>query len=123
VGPYPDVENYQGTAPVKHTPRGLENFHLSPGSWSHVAILWLLILLIFGREIFQTIKAPKLLFALGITIVQAPIINSIGRIGAWLDLPGGIGPLFLVAQPLKTLNILILIVITILFLSIKSKNR
>jgi len=123
VGPYPDVENYQGTAPVKHNPRGLENFHLSPGSWSHVAILWLLILLIFGKEIFQTIKAPNLLFALGVTIVQAPIINSIGRIGAWLDLPGGIGPLFLVAQPLKTLNILSLIVITILFLSIKSKNK
>jgi hypothetical protein len=55
--------------------------------------------------------------------LKVPSINSIGRIGAWFDLPGGAGPLFLVAQPLKTLNILSLIAITILFLSIKSKNK
>jgi hypothetical protein len=46
-------------------------------------------------------------------IVQAPIINAIGRIGAWLDLPGGAGPLLLVAHPLKTINILTLLIVMI----------
>ncbi|GFP28352.1 hypothetical protein, partial [Candidatus Hakubella thermalkaliphila] len=38
VGPYPDPKkDYLGTAPSKNTPRGLENFHLSPGSWRIMA--------------------------------------------------------------------------------------
>ena len=41
-GPYP--EEYIGTAPVADGPRGLENLHLSPDSWFHVAIVWLLTL-------------------------------------------------------------------------------
>jgi hypothetical protein len=115
VGPYPDPETeLKGTAPVKGTPRGLENFHLSPGSWAHAAIFWLLILMLFGKRIFQTIGAPTLLFALAVTIVQAPIINAIGRIGAWLDLPGGAGPLLLVAHPLKTINIAALLAVMII---------
>ena len=117
IGPYPDPKtDYQGTAPVKGTPRGLENFHLSPGSWAHVAIFWLLILMLFGKQIFHTIGAPTLLFALAVMIAQAPIINAIGRIGAWAGLPGGAGPLLFVGHPLKTINILMLLIVMIVLM-------
>jgi hypothetical protein len=117
VGPYPDPKTEPlATAPVKGTPRGLENFHLSPGSWAHVAIFWLLILMLFGKRIFETIRAPTLLFALAVLVAQAPIINAIGRIGAWADLPGGAGPLLLVAHPLKTINILMLLIVMTVFM-------
>lgn len=59
-GPYP--EHYLGTAPVGHTPRGLENAHLSPGSWSHVALFWLLTLLLFGRRLGQILGKPHLVY-------------------------------------------------------------
>lgn len=113
-GPYP--EKIIGTAPVKGTPRGIENFHLSPGSWSHVAIFWLIVLMIAGEKILTTIGRPNLIFLLSVLIVQAPFFNAIGRIGAWADLPGGIGPLFLVAQPLKAINIILLLAVGIGYL-------
>ncbi|MEK6564046.1 MAG: hypothetical protein AABZ65_03335 [Candidatus Omnitrophota bacterium] len=116
LGAYPDPEHYPGTAPVKGTPRGLENLHLSPTSWSHVAIFWLIILLIFGDGILKTIGRPTLIFLLAVTIAQAPFFNSIGRIGAWLDIKGGPGPLYLVGHPLKTLNIIMLMIVMILWL-------
>ena len=116
LGVYPDPEHYPGTAPVKGTPRGLENLHLSPTSWSHVAIFWLIILLIFGDGILKTIGRPTLIFLLAVTIAQAPFFNSIGRIGAWLDIKGGPGPLYLVGHPLKTLNIIMLMIVMILWL-------
>ena len=122
VGKYPDPEHYPGTAPVKNTPRGLENLHLSPASWSHVAIFWLIILLIFGETILKAIGRPTLIFFLAVTIAQAPFFNSIGRIGAWLDLKGGPGPLYLVGHPLKTLNIIMLIVVMLLWIK-KTKER
>jgi hypothetical protein len=49
-------------------------------------------------------------------IAQAPIINAIGRIGAWANLPGGIGPLLLVGHPLKTINILTLLMVMIVLM-------
>ena len=122
VGAYPDPEHYPGTAPVKNTPRGLENLHLSPTSWSHVAIFWLIILLIFGEGILKAIGRPTLIFFLAVTIAQAPFFNSIGRIGAWLDIKGGPGPLYLVGHPLKTLNIIILIVVMLAWMK-KVKER
>jgi hypothetical protein len=123
IGSYPDPKTeLQETAPVKGNPRGLENFHLSPGSWAHVAIFWLLILMLFGKRIFQTIGAPTLLFVFAVTIAQAPIINGIGRIGAWLGHPAGAGPLLFVAHPLKTLNILALLIVMIV-LMVKLRNQ
>ncbi|HAH19997.1 MAG: hypothetical protein A2Y00_01215 [Omnitrophica WOR_2 bacterium GWF2_43_52] len=122
VGEYPDLEHYPGTAPVKSTPRGLENLHLSPASWSHVAIFWLIILLIFGEGILKAIGRPTLIFFLAVTIAQAPFFNSIGRIGAWLDIKGGPGPLYLVGHPLKTLNIIMLIIVMLLWMR-KIKER
>jgi hypothetical protein len=117
IGPYPEIKPvYQGTAPAKGMPRGLENFHLSPGSWSHVAIFWLLILMLFGKQIFPTVGAPALLFAMAVLIVQAPIINGIGRVGAWADLPGGPGPLLFVGHPLKVLNILALLIVMVVLM-------
>lgn len=122
VGEYPDLEHYPGTAPVKSTPRGLENLHLSPASWSHVAIFWLIILLIFGEEILKAIGRPTFIYLLAVTIAQAPFFNSIGRIGAWLDIKGGPGPLYLVGHPLKTLNIIMLLVVMLLWIK-KARER
>ena len=109
VGPYPDPQNYPGTAPVAKTPRGIENFHLSPASWAHVAVFWLAALLIFGGEMLAALGVPNFIFLLAVTIAQAPLFNAIGRFGAWAGLPFGIGPLYLVGHPLKTLNILMLL--------------
>ena len=81
-----------------------------------MAIFWLIILLIFGDGILKTIGRPTLIFLLAVTIAQAPFFNSIGRIGAWLDIKGGPGPLYLVGHPLKTLNIIMLMIVMILWL-------
>ena len=116
IGAYPDPEKYPGSAPNVHTPRGVENFHLSPSGWAHTAIFWLVVILLFGPRIFGGIGAPHLLFMLATIIPMAPIINSIGRIGAWSGLAFGIGPLYLVGHPLKTLNVLILLIVTILWI-------
>ncbi|MBT9167344.1 hypothetical protein [Candidatus Hakubella thermalkaliphila] len=78
--------------------------------------------MLFGKRIFQTIGAPTLLFALAVMIAQAPIINGIGRIGAWAGLPGGIGPLLFVGHPLKTLNILLLLIVMIVLMVKLRKN-
>lgn len=122
VGTYPDPTNYKGTAPNKGTPRGLENFHLSPASWAHVGIFWLIILLAFGKQLLGDIGKPNLIFMLAVIIAQAPVFNSIGRLTAWADLPslpkfpGGPGPLYFIAHPLKTITIIILIIITIVWM-------
>lgn len=122
IGVYPDPANYPGTAPNKGMPRGLENLHLSPGSWSHVAIFWLIVLLVFGEKIFQTIGKPNLIFLMAVIVAQAPVFNAIGRVGAWANLPGGVGPLFLVAHPLKTINIIMLIVIAAVWIKKRKKE-
>ncbi len=129
VGAYPDPTNYQGTAPNKGTPRGLENFHLSPASWAHVGIFWLIILLMFGKQLLTDIGRPNLLFMLAIIIAQAPVFNAVGRLAAWADIPSlpkfptGPGPLYLIAHPLKTLTIIMLIVITIVWMKKMNKNN
>ncbi len=123
VGAYPDPLNYPGTAPNKGMPRGLENLHLSPSSWAHVAIFWLIILLVFGEKIFQTVGKPNMIFLMAVTIAQAPVLNAVGRIGAWANLPGGVGPLFLVAHPLKTLNILMLIIIAAVWMKKRKREN
>ncbi len=129
LGPYPDPKNYMGTAPVRGTPRGLENFHLSPGSWAHTGIFWLLILLIFGGKLTKDIGKPNLIYLLAVTIAQAPVFNAIGRFTAWVDFPNlpkfpsGPGPLYFVAHPLKVLNIILLLVITILWLKKAKQNK
>lgn len=129
VGPYPDPKFYPGTAPNKGTPRGLENFHLSPASWAHAGIFWLLIFLVFGKRLFGDIGKPNLVFLLAITTAQAPLFNAIGRFSAWANFtslpkfPTGPGPLFLIAHPLKALTITILIVVTLVWMwKIKKSN-
>ncbi|MFN7181176.1 MAG: hypothetical protein ACK4NF_00665 [Planctomycetota bacterium] len=120
-GSYP--QHYIGTEPVAHTPRGLENAHLSPGSWSHIALLWLVIMLIFGQQIFETIGKPNLLFLIVTTIPLAPFFNAVGRFAAWLDLPYGIGPHYFAGQPLKTFNIIFLFIVSLVLISrLKHKN-
>ena len=123
IGPSPDPENYLGTAPVAKTPRGIENFHLSPASWAHVALFWLIALLLFGEEILGVLGAPNFIFLLAVTIAQAPLFNAIGRFGAWSGLPFGIGPLLLVGHPLKTLNIIMLLVVSILWMRKKKRDE
>jgi hypothetical protein len=60
-GPYPAT--FIGTAPAKGTPRGLENAHLSPGSWAHVAAMWLITLALVGPTIFvEKLRKPGLLY-------------------------------------------------------------
>ncbi len=60
-GPYPAT--FIGTAPAKGTPKGLENAHLSPGSWSHVAAMWLITLALVGPTIFvEKLRKPGLLY-------------------------------------------------------------
>lgn len=116
VGPSPDPQHYPGTAPVAKTPRGVENFHLSPASWAHVAFFWLIALLLFGDKILGALGVPNFIFLLAVTIAQAPLFNAIGRFGAWSGLPFGIGPLYLVGHPLKTLNILMLFIVSVLWM-------
>lgn len=119
-GPYP--KKYIGTQPVAHTPRGLENAHLSPGSWSHIALLWLLVILLFGQEIFNLIGKPNLIFLIVTTIPLAPFFNAVGRFAAWLDLPYGIGPHYFAGQPLKVFNIIFLFITSILAITKLAKK-
>ncbi|MDI6787494.1 MAG: hypothetical protein QME51_03910 [Planctomycetota bacterium] len=113
-GKYP--QKYDGTAPVVNNPRGLENLHLSPASWSHVAIFWILVLWIFGEPISKLINSPTLIFMVVTTIPMAPLFNSFGRIAAWLGLPSGIGGMWFAAHPLKFFNDFVLIVIVAIVL-------
>lgn len=115
-GPYPADPAKLGTSPVADTPRGLENLHLSPGSWSHVAILWLLVLLLFGAVISKVLAKPTLIFLVVATIPLAPMFNSFGRVAAWLELPAGIGGMWFAAHPLKFFNLFILGWITIVMM-------
>ncbi len=110
-GPYP--EKYLGTAPVARSPRGLENLHLSPGSWTHVALFWLLALLLFGESMGRILTRPTLTFLAATTIPLAPLFNALGRIGAWADLPAGIGALWFAGHPLKFFNVFLLGAMTI----------
>jgi hypothetical protein len=105
-GPYP--AKYAGTAPVAKSPRGLENLHLSPGSWSHVALFWLLTLLLFGAPIGRILGRPTLIFLVVTTIPLAPLFNAFGRIAAWANLPAGIGGMWFAAHPLKFFNVFML---------------
>ncbi|MEM4189029.1 MAG: hypothetical protein QW544_00755 [Candidatus Caldarchaeum sp.] len=110
-GPYP--AKYLGTAPVKETPRGLENAHLSPGSWYHVAIAWLLILSLFGASLFGANRVG-LLYLFAITIPMAPTFNMLGRFLAWLGIPNGIGALWFAGHPLKGFNLISLFITALL---------
>lgn len=120
-GPYP--AHYVGTQPVGHTPRGLENAHLSPGSWSHVALFWLLTLMLFGEKIFQKLGKPNLFFLIVTTIPLAPFFNAVGRFAAWQELPYGIGSLYYAGHPLKMFNILFLFLTTLCVISKIRKTR
>ena len=104
-GPYP--AEYTGTQPVGGTPRGLENAHLSPGSWLHVVVTWILALMLAGNFVFGSLlHMPALVYLFAITIPMAPIFNFNGRILAWREVPYGIGSLYFAAHPLKGFNIL-----------------
>lgn len=122
VGPYPSSEEWQGTAPNYGNPRGIENFHLSPGSWSHVAIFWLIILLLFGEKILSGLGIPNFIFFLATTIAMAPVLNSMGRIGAWIGPAVGPGALYLAGHPLKTINIVALFIVFVLWIRKQRKN-
>ncbi len=118
-GPYPS--EYIGTAPVKGTPRGLENAHLSPGSWFHVAIAWLIILTIFGYRLFG--DRIGLLNLIAFTIPMAPLFNTIGRYLAWLGIPNGIGALWFAGHPLKGFNIIVLFIIALTAMYAMARER
>lgn len=126
-GPYP--EEFLGTAPAKGTPRGLENAHLSPGSWSHVAAMWLIILALVGPRIFvEKLRKPGLLYMFLVTIPLAPAFNMLGRYLAWWpDLPagapGGIGALWYAGHPIKGFNIIALFILGVTLLYIMSKEE
>ncbi len=120
-GPYP--AEYLGTKDVGMTPRGLENAHLSPGSWFHVAIFWLLTLLIFGEEIFRKLGKRNLLFLMATTIPLAPFFNTVGRFAAWLEIPNGIGALYFAGHPMKMFNMISLIAVTCALLVILKKSE
>lgn len=114
-GPYP--EKYIGTQPVAGTPRGLENAHLSPGSWLHIILTWLLTLMLAGNFIFVSLlHVPGLVYLFAITIPMAPIFNFDGRILAWRDVPYGIGSLYFAGHPIKGFNIVSLFVVGIIAL-------
>ena len=125
-GPYPAT--FLGTAPVKNTPRGLENAHLSPDSWSHVAALWLITLALVGSTIFvEKLKKPGLLYLFCVTIPMAPAFNMVGRYLAWWpDLPAGapagIGALLYAGHPVKGFNIISLFIIGLAILYIMSRT-
>jgi hypothetical protein len=105
-GPYP--EKYIGTAPVARSPRGLENLHLSPGSWSHVAVAWLLTLMLFADPVGRGLGGFGPIFLAATTIPLAPWFNAVGRLAAWADLPAGIGALWFAGHPLKFFNTFLL---------------
>ncbi len=104
-GPYP--AKYIGTEPVGGTPRGLENAHLSPGSWLHIVVTWQLALMLAGNFLFNSLlHIPALVYLFAITIPMAPIFNFDGRILAWREVPYGIGSLYFAGHPIKGFNIL-----------------
>jgi hypothetical protein len=114
-GPYPAV--YMGTQPVGGTPRGLENAHLSPGSWLHIVVTWQLALMLAGSYIFGSLlHLPALVYLFAITIPMAPIFNFNGRILAWQNVPYGIGSLYFAGHPIKGFNILSLFAVGIIAL-------
>lgn len=143
VGPYYDPEKgYPGTAPARNTPRGLENAHYSPGSWLHVALMWLvgLTLLSASGAFTNILNKPGLLYLFAITIPLAPFFNALGRYLAWAPYlgpaalalqieepmfpgaPGGIGALWYAGHPLKAFNILALAILGIALIYIISKK-
>ena len=114
-GPYPAV--YAGTQPVAGTPRGLENAHLSPGSWLHIVVTWQLALMLAGGYIFGSLlHIPSLVYLFAVTIPMAPIFNFNGRILAWRNVPNGIGSLYFAGHPIKGFNILSLFVVGVVAL-------
>ena len=114
-GPYP--EEYIGTAPVKNSPRGLENAHLSPGSWYHIALTWLIMLAVVGEKIFKDVLGrPSLIYLFIVTIPAAPTFNMLGRYLAWAGIPNGIGALFFAGHPLKGFNIISLFILGVYLL-------
>jgi len=122
-GPYP--ANFLGTAPVKDTPRGLENAHLSPDSWSHVAATWLITLALVGSSfttiLVEKLKKPGLLYLFLVTIPMAPVYNMVGRYLAWwagfpAGAPGGIGAMYYAGHPIKGFNIISLFIIGLVLL-------
>ncbi|MCS6784601.1 MAG: hypothetical protein NZ581_05340, partial [Candidatus Caldarchaeum sp.] len=119
-GPYP--AEYIGTAPVKGTPRGLENAHLSPGSWYHAAVAWLLTLSVFGTVLFGR-NRPGLLYLFAFTIPLAPTFNMLGRYLAWLGIPNGIGALWFAGHPLKGFNLISLFVVAVAMAIIISRRK
>ncbi|MEM0468746.1 MAG: hypothetical protein QXT27_06090, partial [Pyrobaculum sp.] len=124
-GPYPAV--YMGTPPARGTPRGLENAHLSPGSWSHVAAAWLLALAILTPLIVEKWKKPGLLYLFLVTIPLAPLFNTIGRFLAWATLPpkapGGIGALYYAGHPIKGMNVIALSLMALIIIILIWQNR
>jgi hypothetical protein len=121
-GPYP--AEYIGTAPVKGTPRGLENAHLSPGSWFHVAVVWLLILAVVGGQVFNggIFNKPGMIYLYAATIPLAPMFNMLGRYLAWLGIPNGIGALWFAGHPLKGFNLISLFIVALLAVYILRKK-
>ncbi len=120
-GPYP--EEYLGTAPVKNSPRGLENAHLSPGSWYHIALTWLIMLAVVGERIFKDLlKRPNLIYLFIVTIPAAPTFNMLGRYLAWAGIPNGIGALFFAGHPLKGFNIISLFILGVYLIYKLSKS-
>jgi hypothetical protein len=126
-GPYP--AKFLGTAPVKGTPRGLENAHLSPGSWSHVAAMWIITLILVATTVFnELLKKPGLLYMFLVTIPLAPAFNMAGRFLAWWpDLPagapGGIGALWYAGHPIKGFNIISLFILGLVLLYMLGKAK
>jgi len=126
-GPYP--EKFLGTAPVKGTPRGLENAHLSPGSWAHVAALWIITLALVATTVFnEKLRKPGLLYMFLVTIPLAPTFNMLGRFLAWwpalpAGAPGGIGALWYAGHPLKGFNIISLLVLGLALLYLMRKTE
>jgi hypothetical protein len=121
-GPYPS--KYIGTAPVKGTPRGIENAHLSPGSWFHLAVTWLVILALVGGQVFNggIFNRPGMLYLYAITIPLAPMFNMLGRYLAWLGIPNGIGALWFAGHPIKGFNIISLFIVALLAVYIMRKK-
>jgi len=121
-GPYP--EEYLGTAPVKNSPRGLENAHLSPGSWYHIALTWLIMLAVVGEKIFKDLlKKPNLIYLFIVTVPAAPTFNMLGRYLAWAGIPNGIGALFFAGHPLKGFNIISFFILGVYLLYKLSKTH
>jgi len=124
--PYPGLypSKYIGTAPVKGTPRGIENAHLSPGSWFHVAVTWLVILALVGGQVFNggIFNRPGMLYLYAITIPLAPMFNMLGRYLAWLGIPNGIGALWFAGHPIKGFNIISLFIVALLAVYIMRKK-